>query len=400
MDDVPATLQAAVVAGLRARYGCEDEAMAEYVCLMLQNGKAASEITAELGELVPGYEQAFSEWAIAQLQRVRQGMEVEPVPTATTTTTTNAQTQSTQTQSSQIERHPVREDIARHRPDQDGARGSPYGVVRRGGDGVPSGPRAAGGPVRKSDSLLSRLSGAPRSVSPTRSREAPLRTQRCRRWPECTRGERCTFAHPTSLCTGAPCPHWKPGFCPSIHADEGIDLAAAVAKQRAVDAQQTRDRDQDDVEMHVDPPRRAYVSQRKPPPTGGDLATMPLCRFAEGCTNKPCVFGHPSPASVAGSSVVLDPSACTSGKDCADKDCAKAHPSPALNYAPKADTMATVQCRFRPCLNSYCRFAHDPGQKAAAAFGPPRNMVWTPGMTTADRVFVTDEPTEQLSDAQ
>lgn len=335
---------------------------------------------------------------------------------------------------------------SRHRPDSEGVRSSPYGTVSVGNGAmrIPTGPRNNGpqqksstaGPMRTNrqrpdkGSLRNNHNGAaglpempqfpgfPPFPMPDLFANMPLAsridgghgaglgsarppTRRCTKWPVCFKGKACTFGHPTTMCQNPSC-RKVDGSCPSVHADEDIDLSSGVAAQSRTEE-----------ELEVKAAARANKFKQKVQmnavrsglaPASLDGST-PICKFGEACTNRTCHFSHPSPASKNGSSIVVHSEMCNQGMECKDEQCSYSHPSPSNQYTPgvKLNTMsAEIQCKFHPCLNPSCRFQHSAGQKSGPAptFGGARNKVWTPNSAkpaTAERLYVDGEAEEQFT---
>ncbi|RVX69206.1 hypothetical protein B0A52_07182 [Exophiala mesophila] len=79
-----------------------------------------------------------------------------------------------------------------------------------------------------------------------------------------------------------------------------------------------------------------------------------MCHFNWRCTNKDCAYAHQSP--VASTSVAVDmKTTCSFATACKNAKCTGRHPSPALTKAQQADTI----CKFFPrCTNPGCAFKH------------------------------------------
>lgn len=150
-----------------------------------------------------------------------------------------------------------------------------------------------------------------------------------------------------------------------------------------------------------------------------------VCKWNLGCTNSDCKFAHQSPAAPPGTPVdVNDP--CSFGAACKNRKCVARHPSPATKTAHQGEqdckffpncqnprcpfkhpsmplcrngadcttanckfTHVSTKCKFNPCLNPKCRFAHEEGQQ-----GGFKDKVWTAESGqehVSDRKFIDDE---------
>ncbi|KAF6841392.1 nuclear polyadenylated rna-binding protein nab2 [Colletotrichum plurivorum] len=79
-----------------------------------------------------------------------------------------------------------------------------------------------------------------------------------------------------------------------------------------------------------------------------------VCRFNLHCTNKECKFAHQSPAAPPGTTVDLN-DVCTFGAACKNRKCVGRHPSPAARLAHQSEQ----DCKFFPnCTNPRCPFRH------------------------------------------
>ncbi|ORY87119.1 hypothetical protein BCR37DRAFT_396706 [Protomyces lactucae-debilis] len=434
-------LQSSLEHAIQKRFGSEEMALAEYIVVMIQNGKDAPAVTAELSDLMATYDPSFTDFIFGEVAR----LPVPPVAAPATAAPESIKTEEVADTDMSETKKPaggvgmgypdkrayanVRQTLERNsqerprgRPEVDGVRHSPYGA--------PTGPkgehaRHGSGPIRTGRRPMQAPPIMPVNMAGMLPEGFPMpppeffaqiaqqmalqqsqpqrkfRTTRCAAWPECRKAESCTFAHPTTYCTREHCAR-DPGFCPKLHPDEGINLEEAVKKQTKMDADVTSGL----VPRHV--PQAAqgasYGHQpRTPRVPKQDDGSTPICRWAEQCTNRTCGFTHPSPASKDGSSIVLDSAWCEAGKDCTDAQCNKGHPSPSLNYM-QSDTAAKA-CKFQPCMNPNCRFAHAPGQKGTAKPAPLYNggfgnKVWTAASApsaTAERAFVEGEASEKLA---
>jgi hypothetical protein len=156
-----------------------------------------------------------------------------------------------------------------------------------------------------------------------------------------------------------------------------------------------------------------------------------VCKYNLKCTNKDCKFAHQSPAAPPGTSVDVNDS-CSFGAACKNRKCVGRHPSPAQRSAHQSEqdckffpncqnprcpfkhpsmplcrngadcttenckfTHVTTKCKFNPCLNRACAFAHEAGQQ-----GGFKDKVWTPSEGgkehVSERKFVDENGTEEL----
>ncbi|KAH9908896.1 hypothetical protein F4778DRAFT_767974 [Xylariomycetidae sp. FL2044] len=140
--------------------------------------------------------------------------------------------------------------------------------------------------------------------------------------------------------------------------------------------------DGDDVDM-----------TRKDPPNPDTT----ICRFNLSCTNKDCKFAHQSPAAPPGTSVDVN-DVCSFGAACKNRKCVASHPSPAAKrvFQNEQDcpfkhpdmpacrnggdcqvegckfTHLQTMCKFKPCQNRFCPYKHEEGQR-----GTFHDKVWT-----------------------
>ncbi|KAM5356251.1 hypothetical protein ACJ41O_002897 [Fusarium nematophilum] len=159
-----------------------------------------------------------------------------------------------------------------------------------------------------------------------------------------------------------------------------------------------------------------------------------VCKYNLRCTNKDCKFAHQSPAAPPGASVDVN-DICSFGAACKNRKCVGRHPSPAARLAHQSEqdckffpncqnpqcpfkhpsmplcrngadcttpnckfTHVKTKCRFNPCLNPHCAFAHDEGQQ-----GGFKDKVWTAGGTeehVSERKFVDEQADEELIKAE
>ena len=78
------------------------------------------------------------------------------------------------------------------------------------------------------------------------------------------------------------------------------------------------------------------------------------CKFNLSCTNQSCKFAHQSPAAPPGTTIDVTDS-CAFGAACKNRKCTARHPSPAQKLAHNAEQ----DCKFFPnCTNARCPFRH------------------------------------------
>jgi len=78
------------------------------------------------------------------------------------------------------------------------------------------------------------------------------------------------------------------------------------------------------------------------------------CRFNLSCTNKDCIFAHQSPAAPPGTAIDVSDE-CSFGAACKNRKCVGRHPSPAQKIAHQTE----LDCKFFPnCTNPRCPFKH------------------------------------------
>jgi RNA-binding, Nab2-type zinc finger len=281
--------------------------------------------------------------------------------------------------------------------------------------------------------------------------------RRCRRWPRCNLGIRCTFVHPSEICpyySRLPlhkritdkrardfpnCPN-APGTCLKIHLNQDIpesELQTVLAQQQKTARPGSSNGPRPPPAAATVPKVNGHFPKRENPnpqaQSGKDSEPVPLCKFANGCTKPDCPFAHPSPAA-GPEGLVLRNEMCPQGRDCQNKECELGHPSPAVEGG--ARRKETETCKFFPnCHNPECPYKH-PAMPIAQAlsipckFGqhctrpnciysheiavpcrynpclnancpfqheegqqPNRNRVWT---ASTDRKFAVEEPSERV----
>jgi hypothetical protein len=154
-----------------------------------------------------------------------------------------------------------------------------------------------------------------------------------------------------------------------------------------------------------------------------------VCKYNLRCTNKDCKFAHQSPAAPPGTTVDVK-DVCSFGAACKNRKCVGRHPSPAQKFAHQSEqdckffpncqnpqcpfrhpsmplcrngadcttenckfTHVKTKCKFNPCLNPHCAFAHEDGQQ-----GGFKDKVWTSEASqdhVSERKFVDDGVPEE-----
>ncbi|KAF4979280.1 hypothetical protein FZEAL_4479 [Fusarium zealandicum] len=172
------------------------------------------------------------------------------------------------------------------------------------------------------------------------------------------------------------------------------------------------------------------AGEKRDPPNPDDS----VCKYNLRCTNKECKFAHQSPAAPPGASVDVNDN-CSFGAACKNRKCVARHPSPAARLAHQSEqdckffpncqnpqcpfkhpsmplcrngadcttanckfTHVRTKCRFNPCLNPNCAFAHEDGQQ-----GGFKDKVWTAGGEeehVSERKFVDGGAAEELVKAE
>lgn len=89
---------------------------------------------------------------------------------------------------------------------------------------------------------------------------------------------------------------------------------------------------------------------KREPPNPDDT----VCKYNLNCTNKDCKFAHQSPAAPVGMAVDVN-DLCSFGAACKNRKCVARHPSPAARLAHQGEQ----DCKFWPnCQNPRCSFKH------------------------------------------
>ncbi|KAF7548378.1 hypothetical protein G7Z17_g7093 [Cylindrodendrum hubeiense] len=142
-----------------------------------------------------------------------------------------------------------------------------------------------------------------------------------------------------------------------------------------------------------------FAHQSPAAPPGATIDSSDNCSFGAACKNRKCVGRHPSPAARLAHQSVQD---CKFFPNCHNPRCPFKHPSMPLcrNGADCTTsnckfTHVKTKCRFSPCLNPNCAFAHEAGQQ-----GGFKDKVWTAEggeeEHVSERKFVDDQADEEL----
>ncbi|KAK8918050.1 hypothetical protein H634G_00897 [Metarhizium anisopliae BRIP 53293] len=165
---------------------------------------------------------------------------------------------------------------------------------------------------------------------------------------------------------------------------------------------------------------------KRNPPNPDDT----VCKYNLHCTNRECKFAHQSPAAPPGVTVDVN-DVCSFGAACKNRKCVGRHPSPATKLAHQSEqdckffpncqnprcpfrhpsmplcrngancttegckfTHVKTKCKFNPCMNPTCAFAHEEGQQ-----GSFKDKVWTADSSNehvSERKFVAEGSQPEL----
>ncbi|KPM43623.1 hypothetical protein AK830_g2912 [Neonectria ditissima] len=141
-----------------------------------------------------------------------------------------------------------------------------------------------------------------------------------------------------------------------------------------------------------------FAHQSPAAPPGATIDPNDICSFGAACKNRKCVGRHPSPGARIAHQSVQD---CKFFPNCQNPRCPFKHPSMPLcrNGADCTTsnckfTHVRTKCKFNPCLNPNCAFAHEVGQQ-----GGFKDKVWTAEggeEHVSERKFVDDQADEEL----
>lgn len=356
--------------------------VAQYVTVLVCNNKPPAEITNELVDIVgTTVSGEFAEQVYAEARRIQGGTQQQTAPVASAFPASHlggggSSGGSVATKHAEIAEDalptrsafPVSHLSGSRRRDRDSTRGAfkaSGGVSKRSGPptlgGHTIGKNGGAGNGRNADLLREslrkdanggssddKMGDADQNEAGTGSGPRLSKKQRCRHWPYCNYPE-CVFPHPSRDCKLYPdCPN-PDGVCPFLHPSdprpEQLPTPEEIEKywerKREEFANKTRGNGRD------------FKGYKKPP-----TPALQLCKYAERCANKECVFGHPTPANDGAKVTVFE--WCDNKENCADATCAKAHPSASLVRDPAPiPTHVLETCRYAwHCTNPRCRYRH------------------------------------------
>jgi len=424
--------------------GGDDTALAEYIILMLVNGKTQDQIAAELsGELLglppddPGAHE-FAKWLFAQIDLLsqQQGNGAQPANGQEVAEAGDMDTDMGAVDASELNA-PTGPRSMRNGNHRGGREKRLMGHISKAMDRTP-------------DSALHRVRGGGGINAHGRGPPTGPRGGARMRGNN-NRAANIQHGLAAGMGNGPP----FPGM-PGPHPNGQMDVYAILEQQNQMMFQlsqqimiqnngghQNQNRRGKSLFDRVQDPHNKHNNQRRPRPEGanqeaegqgedvemGGKREPPnpeenVCKYNLNCTNRECKFAHQSPAAPVGAPVdVNDP--CSFGAACKNRKCVARHPSPAARLAHQSEqdckffpncqnprcpfkhpsmplcrngadcttpnckfTHVKTKCKFNPCLNPTCAFAHEEGQQ-----GGFKDKVWTAESEehVSDRKFVDDE---------
>ncbi|PWN97682.1 hypothetical protein FA09DRAFT_339173 [Tilletiopsis washingtonensis] len=380
----------------------DDDLLAEFVVVMLQNHKTAAQVSGELAELVGAdYDASFVTWLWTTAEALLRG-EAAPVK------------EERRSASPARVRSPVRERESRRSrsPVRNAPRGGSSYVPQQHQQAPPRARRAE--PERGGGALFARALGRAgrQEAAPLRSggeevkREYPESGEQMDQQmgnglppPRAPRGMNAglrDYAAPPAPSASAPSilsrfavPDPRASaFTPASQGAAMPTAAAATAEGSATSLLARLDPMLPLNALPVTSVPSAPAQHSAPwPSTPSDAS---LCRYGLRCTNPLCVFSHASAAAIASSSssssngmavdepLVLNASPCRFQAACTRADCERSHVSPAQAVLAKKNggapaaaaapaANATQECRYGArCTRADCRYAH-PGKPTSGA---------------------------------
>ncbi|ANB14071.1 mRNA-binding protein NAB2 [Sugiyamaella lignohabitans] len=186
--------------------------------------------------------------------------------------------------------------------------------------------------------------------------------ERCENWPNCPNYP-CEYVHPSRPCKMYPNCQKQPGKCNFVHIgeDEGPstgfkfplpppDVLETLREQHASFLEQQKNLASQGYSYLNNQQKHQYVPKAPP---------IVLCKYADRCINKACPCGHPTPANDNAKVTQLE--WCADSKNCQNVECDKAHPSGSLVRvpAPLPTERSLETCKFGArCTNTNCRYRH------------------------------------------
>lgn len=322
----------ALVTELTKRFGIADDAedVAEFILVLVGSNKSATEITAEVTELIdiPMNEQ-FAEEVLQELGRL---MEEN-----TQNQTNNRETQNVgEPANTNNDDNMARDDKPQFatapksmRTDNSNQfKGNRGGISKNNNRNI--GKR--GIQMKSPEELEKILNMSNANVNLKNFLQKP-RKPRCQYFPDCSNKD-CEFAHPTKLCFAFPKCSNPPGTCNYLHPGEDDELMERLEKSK-----------------------QQYLEKKKKTNSAGSIG---ICKYGILCSKEVCPFGHPTPANNDAKVLVLE--WCPAGRQCQDVSCEKAHPSPVhmpLNKPSPVPQFTLEQCKYdAACTNFKCPRRH------------------------------------------
>lgn len=336
--------------------------VAEYIALLVNNGRPMDETVEQLNELFSGYDLsgvvAKCYEALHNYKQQQVSSSSAPVSQGGLLLSSAPPSQDPSRPPEQREQHEEQPDLiltddnedkqiprgpaayARHTKNgisKNGARGT-----SRPGDGAKS--FAMKNPNALAKALnLTELAGSGTFIN---SRGQIKKKGRCHQFPHCPLGRDCVYAHPSTPCfrfQAGECTN-APGTCNFLHPGEDDAL---IAEWEKVKAEHQEKRKQTQMK---------FIQNN---------SGIAMCKFGNACTNQHCPFGHPTPANEDAKVIVLE--WCPANLDCADPSCQKAHSSlskirevkPLKSATAAAAEKSLDPCKFGSnCTNRFCKFRH------------------------------------------
>lgn len=361
-------LKASLIVELGNKFGLTDDAedVSDYILVLIGSNKTATEIVAEVKEIVDiGIDEGFVNTIFMEIQRLMQGeqqtqetqqMQQQQIPQQQQIVPPEQQQVPPQEPQPEMQREPLGTDQQTRfqgsfSDDMDmapslpsGPRGMRGGRGRgRGAGGVGKGRGALQGGKRSfatqnAANFEKVLAMSNANVNLKQFIQKPS-LGRCKDFPQCS-NKQCVYAHPTKICFSFPNCKNPPGTCNYLHPGEDDELMAKL-----------------------DESRKEYLERKNRPVERA--GTLGLCKFGILCSKELCPFGHPTPANHEAKVLVLE--WCPAGKACQDPQCAKAHPSPNYQAPPPqakskpapSKELLLEQCKFGPnCTKANCPRRH------------------------------------------